>query len=70
MSTLNGKVVFFSSPKGWGFLSREDGGKDVFVYHDSIIMDGYRTLKPEQRVQFELGDGPNGIQAVNVRVVE
>lgn len=67
---MKGEVVFFSAAKGWGFISRNDGEKDVFVYHDSIIMEGYRTLKPGQQVEFEMGDGPQGTQACNVRVVE
>lgn len=66
---LKGEVVFFSAAKGWGFISRNDGEKDVFVYHDSIVMDGYRSLKQGQQVEFELGQGPKGIQACNVKPI-
>lgn len=69
-NVLEGEVLFFSAPKGFGFLSRKDGEKDVFVHFTCIMMDGYRSLKPGQKVRFTLGKGPKGVQAENVEVVK
>lgn len=66
-----GTVVNFSAPKGWGFLSPDKGGPDVFVHHTNIEMDGYRKLDRGDRVSFDIEDGPNGKpQAVRVTVIE
>ena len=65
-----GKVKFFNSSKGWGFLSRA-GGKDVFCHFSAIQGEGYRTLEPDQEVEYEIETGPSGkIQAANVKKVE
>lgn len=61
-----GKVKWFSNVKGFGFIERDDGA-DVFVHHSSIQMEGYRSLKGGQPVEFEVIDGPKGLQAQNVR---
>ncbi|MDX2019808.1 MAG: cold shock domain-containing protein [Deltaproteobacteria bacterium] len=61
-----GKVKWFSNVKGFGFIERDDGA-DVFVHHSSIQMEGYRSLKGGQPVEFEVIDGPKGPQAQNVR---
>ena len=63
---MQGKVKWFSAEKGYGFISPDDGSKDVFVHHSSIKMDGYKTLAEEQAVEFEVGQGQKGLQALNV----
>ncbi len=62
-----GTVKWFSNEKGYGFISRE-GGDDVFVHHSKIEMEGYRSLTEGQRVEFEVEQGPKGLQATNVRM--
>ena len=61
-----GTVKWFDNSKGYGFVSRENGGKDVFVHHTAISGTGYKSLDEGQRVQFEVTQGPKGDQAVNV----
>ncbi len=61
-----GTVKWFSNQKGYGFITTEDG-KDVFVHHTSIIGEGYKTLKEGQSVEFEIGQGPKGEHATNVK---
>jgi CspA family cold shock protein len=65
---MQGTVIWFNNQKGYGFISREDGEKDLFVHHTAIQMKGYRTLKEGQKVSFEVEQGPNGLQAANVTV--
>jgi CspA family cold shock protein len=62
----SGTVKWFNDAKGYGFISQE-GGEDVFVHHTAIQMDGFRTLKEGERVDFEVTQGPKGLQAANVR---
>ncbi len=62
----NGTVKWFNDAKGYGFISQE-GGEDVFVHHSAIQMDGFRTLKEGERVEFDVTQGPKGLQAANVR---
>jgi CspA family cold shock protein len=62
----NGTVKWFNDAKGFGFISQE-GGEDVFVHHTAIQMDGFRTLKEGERVEFDVTQGPKGLQAANVR---
>ena len=64
-----GTVKWFSNEKGYGFIARPDGD-DVFVHFSAIEGDGYRTLHEGQEVEFEIGDGPKGQQAANVRPVQ
>ncbi len=61
-----GTVKWFDNAKGYGFVSRENGGKDVFVHHTAIQGSGYKSLDEGQRVQFEVTQGQKGDQAVNV----
>lgn len=65
-SRITGTVKWFNSSKGYGFITREDGEKDVFVHFSAIQGEGYRSLDEGQRVEFEVEDGPKGPQATNV----
>ncbi len=65
-----GIVKWFNNAKGFGFICPEDGGEDVFAHYSTIDMDGYRTLKAGQEVQFEMERGPKGMHASNIRSVE
>lgn len=60
-----GTVKWFNDAKGYGFISRENG-PDVFVHHTAIVGEGFRTLNEGDRVNFEIGEGPKGLQARNV----
>ena len=62
-----GTVKWFSSQKGFGFITQDDGGPDVFVHHSAIEGTGYKNLEEGQRVQFETTQGPKGLQASVVR---
>ena len=61
-----GTVKWFSNQKGYGFITPEGGGKDVFVHHSAIQGDGYKTLDEGQNVEFDVTQGPKGEQAANV----
>jgi CspA family cold shock protein len=63
-----GKVKWFNESKGYGFIEREDGA-DVFVHYTNIVGKGFRTLKENEEVEFEVNEGPKGLQAVNVEKV-
>jgi len=63
-----GTVKWFNDSKGYGFIAQEEG-PDVFVHHSAIIMQGHRTLQENQRVEFDIEQGPKGPQATNVRPV-
>ena len=60
-----GKVKWFNEKKGYGFIEQE-GGKDVFVHFDAIKMDGFKTLREGEEVNFDVVDGAKGPQAANV----
>ncbi len=64
-----GSVKWFSDQKGYGFITPEDGSKDVFVHHSAIKADGFRSLGEGQQVEFEVTQGPKGPQAANVTKV-
>lgn len=63
-----GKVKWFSSEKGYGFIAHDEGGDDVFVHFSAIQADGFRTLNEGDEVTFEVEQGPKGPQARNVVV--
>ncbi len=65
----SGIVKFFSDTKGFGFITPDAGGKDLFAHHSEIQMDGYKSLKENQRVEFEVREGPKGPAASSIRVV-
>ena len=64
-----GTVKWFNDAKGFGFIQQEEG-EDVFVHFSNIQAQGFKTLKEGQRVSFEVVQGPKGLQAVNVMVIE
>lgn len=63
-----GTVKWFNEAKGYGFI-RRDSGDDIFVHYSSIVGEGFRTLSEGERVEFEVEQGPKGLQASNVRRV-
>jgi CspA family cold shock protein len=64
-----GTVKWFSDEKGFGFITPDEGSKDLFVHHTSIQADGYRSLAEGARVEYESEQGDKGPKAINVRVV-
>jgi cold shock protein len=64
-----GTVKWFNGEKGYGFITPEGGGKDVFVHYSAIEGGGYKSLEEGQRVSFELGQGQKGPQADRVRAL-
>jgi len=63
-----GTVKWFNESKGFGFISQENGGDDVFVHFNAIQGSGFKTLNEGQSVTFEIENGPKGLQATNVTV--
>ncbi len=61
-----GTVKWFSDQKGYGFITPEDGSKDLFVHHTAIQGEGFKSLRDGQAVEFEVSQGPKGPQATNV----
>lgn len=61
-----GTVKWFNDAKGFGFITPDGGGEDLFAHFSSIQMNGFKTLKEGQRVTFEIAQGPKGQQALNI----
>ena len=64
-----GKVKWFNNAKGYGFVVADGRTEDLFAHYSAIQMDGYRTLKAGQPVQFDIIQGPKGLHAVNIQAV-
>lgn len=62
-----GTVKWFNDSKGFGFLSPDEGGEDIFAHFSAINIPGFRTLKEGQRVSFEISNGARGKQASNIQ---
>lgn len=62
-----GKVKWFDEKKGFGFITPDDGGADLFVHHTNITGQGFRSLTKGQAVEYDVGEGKKGAQATNVR---
>ncbi len=62
---VQGTVKWFNGQKGYGFITKDDG-QDVFVHYSAITGQGFRSLEEGQRVEFEITQGPKGLQAANV----
>ncbi len=69
-TTQTGTVKWFNDGKGFGFITPENGGKDLFAHFSEIRNNGgFRSLQENQRVEFEVKDGPKGLQAANIRTL-
>jgi len=66
--SLKGTVKWFNAKKGYGFITQEDGN-DIFVHFSGIEMPGFKSLNENDKVEFEVQQGPKGPQAVNVKVI-
>ncbi|WP_166848077.1 cold-shock protein [Isoptericola sp. BMS4] len=64
-----GTVKWFNEEKGFGFIAPEDGTADVFAHYSAIAADGFRTLAENQKVEFDVTQGPKGLQASNIRSI-
>ena len=62
-----GKVKWFNNAKGYGFILPENGGEDLFAHYSSVEMDGFKTLRAGDDVEFEIEEGPKGSHAVHIR---
>jgi CspA family cold shock protein len=64
-----GTVKWFNDSKGYGFITPDEGGKDLFVHHTNIAGDGFKSLRDNARVEFESREGTKGPEAINVQTV-
>jgi CspA family cold shock protein len=67
VSMATGTVKWFNDSKGFGFITPDDGGKDLFAHHSSIQMQGFKSLKEAQKVSFDVTQGPKGPAATNIK---
>jgi CspA family cold shock protein len=65
----SGTVKWFNADKGFGFITQDGGGADVFAHFSAIEASGFRSLEENQRVEFDITTGPKGPQAANIRVL-
>lgn len=65
-----GKVKWFNNAKGYGFIRPDAGGDDLFVHYSYIEMDGYKSLKAGQSVEYDIREAPKGLHAINIRYEE
>lgn len=65
-----GKVIWFSGKTGIGFIAPDNGDKDIFVHFSNIVMEGFKTLRPDQIVEYEIGENHRGSQCINVKVIK
>lgn len=69
MSSQTGVVKWFNDAKGFGFIKPDAGGDDVFAHFQDIQSNGFRSLAENQRVSFDMGHGPKGEKATNIKVI-
>ena len=69
MSTTTGTVKWFNETKGFGFITPDNGGADLFAHFSEITTQGFKTLQEQQRVEFEVKQGPKGLQASAIRAI-
>jgi CspA family cold shock protein len=69
LKMATGTVKWFNDSKGFGFITQDGGGEDVFCHQSAVQATGFRSLTEGQRVEFEVKQGPKGLQAANVHVV-
>jgi cold shock protein len=69
MQMSTGTVKWFNDAKGFGFITPDEGGKDLFVHFSAIQGSGFKTLAENKKVQYDAADGPKGPQATNIRLV-
>jgi len=68
VTMATGIVKWFNAEKGYGFIMPDDGSKDLFAHYSEIRSEGYKSLQENQRVTFEVGEGPKGPSAKNIKV--
>ena len=69
MATETGIVKWFNDGKGFGFITPDSGGKDLFAHYSEIQGTGFKSLAENQRVEYEVKEGPKGLQAANIRAL-